>query len=93
MLFRESSFSQTPLRPLMIVVHGRAGVQARVRGQGAGAGQVLAETRLRGHEIPLRLPPTSLHIQVSTFLSCVKPPLPLPNDSGKINEASRNTVL
>ena len=76
MLFRESSFSQTPLRPLMHVVHGRAGVQARVRGQGAGAGQVLAETRLRGHEIPLRLPPASLHIQVSTFLSCVKPPLP-----------------
>ena len=60
----------------MHVVHGRAGVQARVRGQGAGAGQVLAETRLRGHEIPLRLPPASLHVQVSTFLSCVKPPLP-----------------
>ena len=60
----------------MIVVHGRAGVQARVRGQGAGAGQVLAETRLCGHEIPLRLPPASLHVQVSTFLSGVKPPLP-----------------
>ena len=71
----------------------RVGVQTRVRGEGAGAGQVLAETRLRGHEIPLRLPPASLHIQVSTFLSCLKPTLPLPNDSGKINEASRNTVL
>ena len=78
MLFRESSFSQSPLRPPMIVVHGRAGVQARVRGQGAGAGQVVTETRLRGHEIPLRIPPTSLHVQVSTFLSCVKPfPFPM----------------
>ena len=42
----------------------RAGVQARVCGEGEGAGQVLAQARLHRHEIPLRLPTASLYLQV-----------------------------
>ena len=53
----------------MIVVHGRAGVQARVRGEGAGAGQGLAQSCVRGDEISLRFPPTSLYLQVINGLA------------------------
>ena len=53
----------------------RAGVQARVRGEGEGAGQVLAQARLHRHEIPLRLPTASLYLQVHLFLSVNTSPL------------------
>ena len=48
------------------VLFFRAGIEARVRGEGEGVGQVVAEARLHRHEIPLRLPSTSLNLQVNT---------------------------
>ena len=51
----------------------RAGVQARVRGEGEGAGQVLAQARLHRHEIPLRLPSASLYLQVQEAIIVYDP--------------------
>ena len=42
----------------------RAGVQTRVRGEGPGAGEELAESCVRGDEISVRFPPASLYLQV-----------------------------
>ena len=52
--------------PLLLL---RAGVQTRVRGEGAGAGQELAQSSVRGDEISLRFPPTSLYLQVINGLT------------------------
>ena len=42
----------------------RVGVEARVRGEGARRGAVLAEVRLHRHALPLRLPQPFVRIQV-----------------------------
>ena len=51
----------------------RAGVQTRVRGEGPGAGEELAESCVRGDEISVRFPPASLYLQVINGLT--SPPL------------------
>ena len=42
----------------------RAGVEARVRGEGSRRGPVLAEVRLHRHALPLRIPQPFVRIQV-----------------------------
>ena len=44
----------------------RVGVEARVRGEGARRGAVLAEVRLHRHALPLRLPQPFVRIQVGS---------------------------
>ena len=56
----------------MNVLFFRAGIEARVRGEGEGVGQVVAEARLHRHEVPLRLSSTSLNLQVNTFSWFIK---------------------
>ena len=51
---------------LMTEFFFRAGIEARVRGEGEGVGQVMAEACLHRHEVPLRLPSASLNVQVNT---------------------------